>query len=194
MCLQANYSCLKNTYFKNICCLLPKTPPIWVYQSSNEMSACSEFACVSMSRHAVPSVCTQTTSMLPVTVAVLEVSDIASVMQPMFLVPVYTSQGTCGCWAYISICNHAWLVECGWSSAGLTTDPRKLVLATTGENWALEILSNDHIKNYFKMFHQALLLMDILEIVFCLSNSYHISISYEQQRLSAWLAAYLPTG
>ena len=41
------------------------------------------------------------------------------------------------------------------------------------------------------MFHQALLLMDILEIVFCLSNSYHISISYEQQRLSAWLAAYL---
>ena len=70
---------------------------------------------------------------------------------------------TCGCSAYISICNHAWLVECGWSSAGLTTDPRKLVLATTGENWALEILSNDHIKNYFKMFHQALLLMDILE-------------------------------
>ena len=160
------------------------------------MSACSEFACVSMSRHAVPSVCAQTTRMLPVTVTVLVVSDIASVMQPMpmFLVPVYTSQGTCGCWAYISICNHAWLVECGWSSAGLTTDPRKLVLATTGENWALEILSNDHIKNYFKMFHQALLLMDILEIVFCLSNSYHISISYEQQRLSAWLAAYLPTG
>ena len=118
-----------------------------------------------MSRRAVPSVCTQTTSMLPVTVAVLVVSDIASVMQPMpmFLVPVYTLQGTCGCWAYISICNHAWLVECGWSSAGLTTDPRKLVLATTGENWALEILSNDHIKNYFKMFHQALLLMDILE-------------------------------
>ena len=148
-----------------------------------------------MSRRAVPSICAQTTRMLPVTVTVLGVSDIASVMQPMFLVPVYTSQGTCGCWAYISICNHAWLVECGWSSAGLTTDPRKLVLATTGENWALEILSNDHIKNYFKMFHQALLLMDIrhtgMEIVFCLSNRYHSSISYEQQRLSAWLAAYL---
>ena len=45
------------------------------------------------------------------------------------------------------------------------------------------------------MFHQALLLMDIrhtgMEIVFCLSNRYHSSISYEQQRLSAWLAAYL---
>ena len=80
---------------------------------------------------------------------------------------VYTSQGTC--WAYISICSHAWLEECGWSWAGLTTDPHKLVLSTTGENWALEILSNDHIKNYFKMLHQALLLMDILEIVFCLS-------------------------
>ena len=43
------------------------------------------------------------------------------------------------------------------------------------------------------MLHQALLLMDILEIVFCLSNRYHSSISYEQQRLSAWMAvaAYL---
>ena len=106
---------------------------------------------------------------------------------------MYTSQGTCWCWAYISICSHAWLEECGWSWAGLTTDPHKLVLSTTGENWALEILSNDHIKNYFKMLHQALLLMDILEIVFCLSNRYHSSISYEQQRLSAWMAvaAYL---
>ena len=82
----------------------------------------SEFACVSMSRHAAsPSVCAQTTRMLHVTVAVLVVSDIASVMQPMFLVPVYCVHITRYVWM-LSLHKHMHVTMRGWwnvAGAGL---------------------------------------------------------------------------